>query len=73
MNSLINQSPEVYASFARESNSRILKASNEARLLRSLSVDSKEASPSRVESGKGKLSLASIIESLFLAVKRSPV
>jgi hypothetical protein len=62
---------DIYESFAHENNSRILKASDDARILRSLSKGSK-VEPSAPSPKASRPKLASILASLLIALKRQP-
>ena len=72
MNSLTNQSYDVYESFARERQSRILKSSNDARLLSSLSDSGKDAKPNKASRSETKPKLSNVFSSLILVIKRQP-
>jgi len=72
MNSLTNQSYDVYESFARERQSRILKTSKDARLLTSLSDNGKDAKPRKSVQSEPKPKLSNVFSSLILIIKRQP-
>lgn len=62
---------DIYESFTHEKNSRILKASDDARVLRSISKGSeaKSSAPSRKAS---RPKLANVLASLLIALKGQP-
>ena len=72
MNSLTNQNYDLYESFARERQSRILEASNDARLLSSLSDSGKDPKPNKSERSEPKPKLSNVFSSLILVIKRQP-
>jgi hypothetical protein len=72
MNSLTNQNYDVYESFAQERQSRILKASNDARLLSSLSDSGKDTKSSKSLRSEAKPKLSNVFSSLILVIKRQP-
>lgn len=74
MNHHINPSSGLYQSLANDQQKRILKASEEAQLLKSISTKKvKEASQQSIEQHESGFSLTHLIRSFFARSKHQPV